>query len=128
MRRINKRKAKRWLVGSALVLVFASSAFFSYIQDRGKLKVVFFDIGQGDAVLIRTPNGDDILIDGGPNSRVVQKLGEYLPFFDKDIELVILTHPHADHLTGLIDVMERYDVEKVLTTDLENPTAFFKEW
>lgn len=128
MKRINKRRAKRWVFGTIIVLAFASSAFFSYIQDRGKLKVVFFDVGQGDSVLIRTPNGDDILIDGGPSSRVVQKLGEHLPFFDKDIELVVLTHPHADHLTGLIDVLERYNVKKVLMTDLENPTPFFNEW
>lgn len=128
MRRINRLKTKRWVFGTLIVLAFSSSVIFSSIQDRGKLKVVFFDVGQGDSVLIRTPKGDDILIDGGPNSRVVQKLGEYLPFFDKDIELVVLTHPHADHLTGLIDVLKRYNVKKVLIPSTENPTAYFKEW
>jgi len=116
------------MVGAVIVLVFASSAFFSYAQDRGKLKVVFFDVGQGDSILIRTPKGEDILIDGGPSSKVVQKLGEHLPFFDRDIELVVLTHPHADHITGLVEVLKRYNVRKVLITDIENSTAFFEEW
>lgn len=126
--RFSKTRKKRWALGIIVVLAFTGSVAFSYFEDCGKLKVIFFDIGQGDSALIRTPNGDNILIDGGPSSRVVQKLGEYLPFFDKDIELMILTHPHADHVTGLVEVLKRYDIKKVLTTDLENPTAFFEEW
>jgi beta-lactamase superfamily II metal-dependent hydrolase len=60
------------------------------------LIVYFLDIGQGDATLIRTPNGNDILIDGGPNNTLIQKLGRYLPFYDRTIETIILTHPDSD--------------------------------
>jgi competence protein ComEC len=75
-----------------------------------KLHVIICDVGQGDAILIRTPNGSDILIDGGPDNSVLSCLGKHLPFWDKTIEIMILTHPHADHLTGLIDVVKRYRV------------------
>ena len=81
-----------------------------------KLAVYFLDIGQGDATLIRTPAGDDILIDGGPNNTLLQKLGEYLPFYDHKIETIILTHPDSDHVTGLVEVIKRYEVDRVLMT------------
>lgn len=128
MKNIKKRQIKRWAFGVFVVLAFASTTFLSYIEENGKLKVVFFDVGQGDSILIRTPEGNDILIDGGPNGRVVQKLGEQLPFFDKDIEFVVLTHPHADHLTGLIEVLKRYNVLKVLINGVENKNDFFDNW
>jgi len=60
------------------------------------LIVYFLDVGQGDAILIRTPEGNDILIDGGPDNTLIQKLGQYLPFYDRTIETIIITHPDSD--------------------------------
>ncbi|MBM3944382.1 MAG: ComEC family DNA internalization-related competence protein, partial [SAR202 cluster bacterium] len=81
----------------------------------GKLHVVFLDVGQGDAILIETPNGRRVLIDGGPDPLgAVRFLGRRDRFFDRDIELVVLTQPHADHVTGLIEVLKRYRVDAVL--------------
>lgn len=91
--------------------------------DDGLLKVYFLDVGQGDSILIRTPAGDDILIDGGPDNAVVRKLGEYLPVYNRDIELMILTHPHADHVAGLNEVLARYEVDKVITTGVKYTSA-----
>lgn len=82
----------------------------------GKLIIDFLDVGQGDAELIRTPEGADILIDGGPDDSVLGKLGEFLPFYDRDLELVILSHPHADHVSGLNEILKRYEVKKILMT------------
>lgn len=96
------------------------------LPDDGKLHVVFFDVGQGDAALIRTPSGDDILVDGGPDSGVVRKLGETLPVGDRDIELLILTHPHADHVTGLVDVFRRYEVHRVIFTGVVHTTDVYR--
>lgn len=78
------------------------------------LKIYFLDVGQGDAILIRTPNNQDILIDGGPGNKVVDEIGKYLPFYDRDIEIMILTHAHSDHVSGLVEVLKRYEVEQVL--------------
>jgi len=80
------------------------------------LLVDFLDVGQGDAVFIETPQGHQILIDGGPNSSVLAKLAELMPFWDKTIDLVILTHPEKDHMTGILDVLQKYKVSYFLWT------------
>lgn len=96
------------------------------IATDGKLHVRVFDIGQGDAILIRTPSGDDILVDGGPDDRVVDELSNALPTGDRDIELMVITHPHADHIVGLIEVLNRYDVKRILTAGTTSNTAGFR--
>jgi competence protein ComEC len=73
-------------------------------------------VGQGDSILIKTPDEQNILIDGGPSSKVLSQLGKNLAFFDKNIDLLVLTHPHSDHVAGLIEVLRRYQVKKVLMT------------
>lgn len=78
-----------------------------------KLEVVFIDVGQGDAILIRTPNNQDILIDGGPDNSTVDKIGRLLPFYDRDIELMVLTHAHSDHVSGLVPILKRYQVDQI---------------
>ena len=79
-------------------------------------------------VFIETPNGNQILIDGGPNDRILGKLGRTLPFWDRSIDLVILTHPEKDHLAGLVDVLDRYKVGAALWTGVEHSTAEYREW
>jgi competence protein ComEC len=125
---MNKTKIKNWFAGA--VFIFGITGFFLYPQmaEQGKLRVFFFDVGQGDSALVITPSGEDILIDGGPNNDVLEKIGRSLPFFDRKIELVVLTHPHADHIFGLIEVLKRYEVGKILMTDAENSTDLFEEF
>ena len=77
---------------------------------------MLLDVGQGDAMLITTPGNQRILIDGGPDLTVLERLGEELPFFDRTIDLLVLTHSDADHVTGFPEIMRRYDVKKVLMT------------
>ena len=80
-----------------------------------KLQLSVLDVGQGDALLIITPAGQQILIDGGPNpDTVCQRLGEKLPFWDKSLDMVVLTHCHDDHLAGLIGVLRQYCVGQVV--------------
>jgi len=94
----------------------------------GLLKVYFLDVGQGDAIFIQAPNGNQILIDGGPDNSVIQKLSEVMPFQDRDIDMVILTHPHADHLSGLVEVLERYEVHHVLQAKELYDSREFEAW
>lgn len=75
----------------------------------------FLDVGQGDAVLLERQK-EQILVDGGPDEKVLTELGRVMPPFDRTIETVILTHPHADHAVGLISVLDRYQVERVYLT------------
>jgi len=78
--------------------------------------------------LIQTPDNQDILIDGGPSDKIIRELDEYMPFWDRDIELMILTHPHNDHIGGLIEVLKRYKVKKVLGYQLDYHSSLYKEW
>ncbi|MFH0988124.1 MAG: ComEC/Rec2 family competence protein [Parcubacteria group bacterium] len=94
----------------------------------GKLKIFYLDVGQGDAILIETPYGQTILIDGGPNNKVINELGGVMPFWDKHIDMMILTHPHADHLVGLVEVLRRYDVKRVYYTGVAYSTAEYTTW
>lgn len=79
----------------------------------GELRVWFFDVGQGDSILIETPDHHQILVDGGPSQEVLSKLGQVMPPWDRSIDAIVLTHPHKDHVAGLVSVLERYDVAAV---------------
>ena len=92
------------------------------------LEVTFFDVGQGDAIFIETPKGHQILIDGGPDVSVLEKLGREIPFWDNTLDLIILTHPEKDHLFGLIEVLKRYRVENILWTGIVRDTQSYKVW
>lgn len=92
------------------------------------LEVNFFDVGQGDSIFIETPQRQQILIDGGPSSVIVEKLAREMPFWDRTIDLAILTHPERDHLSGLLEVLKRYRVENILWTGVVRNTQEFKEW
>ncbi len=90
------------------------------VQPAGKsfLDVSFLDVGQGDAIYIRTSENQDILIDGGPDNRVLEELGAVMPFWDREIDLVVLSHPHADHVAGLVEVLKRYTVKNIYITGI----------
>lgn len=93
--------------------------------NNGKLNIVFCNVGQGDAIFIRSPSGKDILVDAGPNNKVLDCLSRHMPFWDKTIEIAILTHPHSDHLNGFLDVLKNYKVLSFVTLDLKNNTSSF---
>ncbi len=93
-----------------------------------QLVVTALDVGQGDAILLRTPRGDDVLIDGGPNAGVVRRIEEHLPPSDRTIELVVLTHPDLDHVGGLPAVARSYRIERVLETAVRGSSRAAREW
>jgi len=93
-----------------------------------KMEVVFFDVGQGDAIFIRTPQGHQILIDGGPGPAVLEKLAENMPFWDRDLDMVVSTHLDKDHLFGLLDVLKNYKVENIVWSGIVKETAGSGEW
>lgn len=113
------------LLGIVLVLL---GALLWPKPEMGKLEIDYLSVGQGDSILIKTPDGQKILLDGGPDNTVIQKLGEYLPFFDRKIDLMILTHPHSDHVTGLNEVLRRYQVGKILYTGALHTAPEYITW
>jgi len=95
---------------SGLLIIFIIADFYDFTQDSNLLKVVFLNIGQGDASFIETPSHKQILIDAGPNNIILSKLGKFMPFYDRYIDVVMASHLDSDHIGGLIDVLKRYKV------------------
>ncbi|MFC1686454.1 ComEC/Rec2 family competence protein [Patescibacteria group bacterium] len=123
----NNSKKSFLIICFILAIFWAGFIYFSTRPD-GNLHVYFLNVGQGDAILIQTPSGDDILIDGGPDESVLSELGEVLPFWDREIELMILTHPDSDHVSGLVSVLERYKVDEVWLTGIVHHSSFYEKF
>ncbi len=90
------------------------------VTPDGKTHALFLDVGQGDAVLLVSPSGKQILVDGGPDFSALAHLGKAMSFFDRTIELLVLTHPDRDHITALPEILRRYHVKRVLLTGVEH--------
>ena len=102
------------VIASLLLAILAVS--WHRGQPDGQLHIVFIDVGQGDAVLIVTPNGRQLLIDGGFYPSVLNdELGRQMPFWDKEIDIMVATHPDADHVSGLVEVFDRYAIGRLIT-------------
>jgi competence protein ComEC len=118
----------KWLILPLLVVAILVWSVALTAPDD-KLHVSFLDVGQGDAILIQTPNGQDILIDGGPDPQKINlELSKKLPFWDRTIDLMVCTQPQADHVTGLVEVLQRYKVKQVLEPGVPYDSAIYQEW
>jgi len=114
-----------------LLLLLISVNIFSYwiIFDflcSSKGKVSFLSVGQGDAELIQIPAGN-ILIDAGPDAKILSELDKSLSFYDRTIDLFVLSHPNKDHFSGLFDILERYKVRAVMLNNLSYPDSSFQK-
>ncbi len=100
-----------------------------FAEDRHDLlTVAVMDIGQGDSIFIDAPSGNQLLIDGGPNGKVLRALSGVMPFYDRSIDLLALSHPHADHVAGLVDVMRRYDVSAIVSSGTQHNTPEYESF
>ena len=115
---------------TALALAVAALVWaLALLRPGDRLEVVFVDVGQGDAAFISTPLNRQILVDGGPDPLdMVRFLGEHMPPDDRTLDLVVLTHPHADHITGLLETLERYEVGAVLERRIEYDGPGYAAW
>jgi competence protein ComEC len=89
------------------------------------LTVAFLDVGQGDAIFIESPSGTQVLIDGGTGGDILASLGRVTGFFDRDLDMILATHPDADHIGGLVDVLEHYTVHVIVMTENESDSPVF---
>jgi competence protein ComEC len=103
---------RNFLIRSSVLIFLVSANVFIWTAEAGnkELTVAFLDIGQGDSIFIEAPNGTQVLIDGGRGRQILRALGNVMPLSDRSIDVVIATHPDADHVGGLIDVFDRYDI------------------
>jgi len=105
------------------IVIFYSIYYFS----EGKLTVAFLDVGQGDAVFIKTADGRQMLLDGGPDGRVLRELGKVMPFYDRSIDVVLATHADQDHIGGLVEVLKRFKVDLFVQTNTTSTSAVYIE-
>lgn len=118
----------RQLFGLALLtLIWLVVAIYFDLPD-GKFHLWLLNVGQGDAVLIQEENGRQILVDGGPGDQIIPALSAHMPFWDRTIERVILSHPHSDHLDGLIEVAKRYRIGEVWLSGADEKTPDYVAW
>ena len=116
------------LAGAAVILLVLGFFAWRTLPD-GRLHVVFLDVGQGDAIFIQTPSGRQVLVDGGPSEPVLlSQLGRQMPFWDRTLDVMVLTHPDSDHITGLVPVLERYQVDAVIFREMEHESEVYEYW
>ncbi|MDD4876491.1 MAG: ComEC/Rec2 family competence protein [Dehalococcoidales bacterium] len=117
----------KWIF-TPLLAVSILVSFSAVTMPDNNLHVSILNVGNGDAILIQKGNRQ-ILIDGGPSPQAIAlELGKKLPFWDRTVDLIILTHPESDHITGLIEVLNRYNVKQVLYPDLDFNSDLYNEW
>ena len=118
----------RWaLAGSALLVVLAGSVVAA--RPDGSVHIIVLDVGQGDSILLEGDRGGRILIDGGPDANVLMTdLDRYIPTWDRRLDAIVLTHPHDDHVAGLVAVVERYQVGRAFESGWSVDTAAYRAW
>ena len=129
------RNLKKYFKYYFLGALFCGAVFAWYAvaaESRTGLEVDFLDVGQGDAIFIQAPNGNQVLLDGGPPNRaVLRQLSKVMPFYDRSIDALILSHPHLDHYGGLIDLMGKYKINLEMDSGnyskLKNDSATAKD-
>lgn len=122
-----KNSKIKYLILSFLFLLIIITNIISFAGDEEKLRVIFLNIGQGDSILI-SKGKNQILIDGGKDGKLLlEKLGKYMPFWDRNIESILTTHPDSDHIGGIIDVLENYKVESFIKTNAKSDSATYKK-
>lgn len=103
---------------SIVILAIIAALLYLIIQAANtrtsdQLTITMLDVGQGDAIYLRLPTNEDILVDTGPDDRVLAQLGQTMPIGDRTIELLIISHNHADHLGGLLSILEKYEIKQL---------------
>lgn len=109
-------------------LAFAFVAIFSWqeLKLQTSARAVFCDVGQGDGAVINIRN-TQIIIDGGPDKKILSCLGKYLPYFDRKIEYLIISHPDKDHFLGAVEILKRYDVGSVILNGESGDSQEYEE-
>jgi len=111
------------IIFSIFAIFFVGGEYFFY---KSIFEIIFLDVGQGDSAVIKTAEGKNIIIDGGPDNTLVYKLGQYIRWPDKNIDLFILSHPDADHLIGIIELLDRYSFKEIYITGINHKTPEYK--
>lgn len=121
---------KRIIFLCVLILIALATwapTFFRTMREDSQLFIAFLDIGQGDAIYVRAPSGVDMLIDGGPDGITVRRLAEVLPFYDREITMLMITNPDKDHIGGFVDILKTYTIDILAEPGTQTSSATYRE-
>lgn len=118
--------SKQWVLPHLILVLLLALSMYQFFEVKNTgASLDFLNVGQGDAILIQTKDRKNILIDAGPDGKVVEELSKKLPFFRQKIDLFILTHPDLDHYGGAMDILEKYPVDKILLTGISSHSNLY---
>lgn len=129
MFRSYSQNSKKYFIYSIFLLLCFIFIFFSMLKsysNDGVLRVYYLNVGQGDATFIRSVDGKSILIDGGPNSDLLKRLRKFTSLFSRNIDVVILTNPDSDHIIGLIEVCNRFNIDYFIESDVVSTSSAYR--
>ncbi len=112
-----------------LFLIITISVWYVVLSGShtGLLTVAVLDIGQGDAIFIEAPNGNQVIVDGGPDQKLISELGHVMPFYDRSIDMIINTNPDSDHYAGFFDLLKTYKVGEFMESGTISDTPTYKQ-
>lgn len=127
-----KLRSQNFRLTLTLILMFfmliVLTSYYTVKPNSQVVKLWFFDVGQGDMEMIQTPDNKRVIIDGGPSESAISEVDKVVPFYDRKIDAVVLTHPHADHLAGLIKLIKTYEVKSLYLTGVSQNTPEYLEF
>lgn len=123
----NFRKYLPYILIFAVFIACIFVWYFEFFKETNtkNLKVIFLDVGQGDSIYIESPNGEQILIDGGPDATLLTRLSEVMPFADRSIDMIIATHPDTDHIGGFPLLIDNYKIKSIIENGTETDTQIY---
>ncbi len=122
------RQYLRWYVLLALFFIFCVTLVFIFNEKRDHiLKFAVLDVGQGDALFIESPTGVQVLVDGGPNNSLSREISKVMPFYDRHIDMIVVTNPDLDHYSGFLKLLDKYKVDYDLESGTTNKYSVYAE-
>lgn len=123
---MQNKKAVYFGILFLFILTLILGGIIRYQKNKQGMEIIFLNVGQGDAILIKQ-GSNQMLIDGGRSGKLLmEKLGKHIPFWDRQIEVVLATHPDQDHIGGLVDALKSYKVSEIIKTQAESESQTYK--
>ncbi len=127
-------KLKNTLPSLTLVTLAMLANFWVYInlahtlslRNSSEFEIIFLDVGQGDSILIKTAQGGIGIIDAGPESNILPSLYNNLSYFERKIDFLIATHADADHVSGILEILDRFEVKNLYLPLSKKDTEIFE--
>lgn len=117
-----------WRVRSVVNVQIVQNVVNEEKIENKNLKITFLNIGQGDASFIEFPNGEQMLVDCAVDARILEALGRVLPYYDRDLDYLVVTHPDADHYGGCIDVLKNYQIKNIIYNGMKKEHDKLWQW